>query len=261
MLNLREYRQSMEEATEKLDSKSLAQFADDLNVYGFVLIPDLITRSHAEYAADRLVEIMKRQQDASKADQHLPNILDLLDEPDYPAFAEMIAHPACLKTAEKVLGEGFQLTEPGARWRKPGAPAGPVHAGAPLEKFARWGLPVPNNSFVLAFSWMLNDLKADMGATAYVPFSHCSSRYPGPDSGRQYAIPVEARAGSVVIYHQALWHLFEPNTSGVARVGLMAGYCGSWVDPVQVGYQLMKKSVRDRMPPAVQALNKRTRDD
>lgn len=243
------------------DSTTLAQFEDDLSVYGFVVIPDLITRSHAEYAANRIVQIMKRQPAANQPDQHLPNILDLLDPSDYTVFAEMLAHPAALRIAQSVLGDGFQLTEPGARWRKPGAAAGPIHAGAPFESFAKWHLAVPNNSFVLAFSWMLNDLKADMGATAYIPFSHRASRYPGPESGRQYAIPIEGQAGSVVIYHQALWHAFAPNTSQSDRVGFMGGYCASWVDPVGVGYHLMKKRVRDQMPLSVQALNKRTRDD
>jgi ectoine hydroxylase-related dioxygenase (phytanoyl-CoA dioxygenase family) len=189
----------------------------------------------------------------------LSNIMDLLDDSAYPVFAKILAHPVCLKVAEHVLGKGVQLTEPGARWKKPGAPAGPMHPSAPLGRFAEWGLPVPNNSFVLPFSWMLNDLAADMGATAYLPFSHWAPRYGGTEDGRQYTVPVEGAAGSVVIYHQALWHCFAANTSkDRARVGLMGGYSASWVDPVGVGYHLMKKRVRDRMPESVHLLNTRT---
>lgn len=240
------------------DSGAVANFKRNLDIYGFVLIPSLISTSDAERAANAVVRAMKQRPEAAEADQHVSNIMDLLSESDYPVFAGMLAHPVCLEIAAHVLGEGVQLTEPGARWKKPGAAAGPMHPSAPLGRFAEWGLPVPNNSFVLAFSWMLNDLKADMGATAYIPFSHLSPHYGGPEDGRQYAIPVEAAAGSVVVYHQALWHGFAGNTStDRARIGFMGGYCASWVDPVAVGYHLMKKRVRDRMPEAVQRLNTR----
>jgi ectoine hydroxylase-related dioxygenase (phytanoyl-CoA dioxygenase family) len=247
-----------EPGTFTFDAPALARFTRDLDTYGFVVIPDLISRADAEFAAERIVQIMKQQPEANAVDQHLSNIVDLLQESDYPVFARILAHPVCLEIAEHVLGKGVQLTEPGARWKKPGAPAGPMHPSAPLGRFAEWGLPVPNNSFVLPFSWMLNDLKSDMGATAYIPFSHLSPRYGGPEEGRQYVIPVEGAAGSVVFYHQALWHCFAPNTSkDRARVGFMGGYCAAWVDPVAVGYHLMKKRVYARMPEAVQHLNKR----
>jgi ectoine hydroxylase-related dioxygenase (phytanoyl-CoA dioxygenase family) len=240
------------------DSSAVALFKRNLDIYGFVLIPNLISTSDAERAANAVVQVMKQRPDAAQADQHISNIMDLLLESDYSVFAKMLAHPVCLEIAKHVLGEGVQLTEPGARWKKPGSTAGPMHPSAPLARFAEWGLPVPNNSFVLAFSWMLNDLKADMGATAYIPFSHLSPHYGGPEDGRQYAIPVEAAAGSVVIYHQALWHGFAGNTSeNRDRIGFMGGYCGSWVDPVAVGYHLMKKRVRECMPEAVKRLNKR----
>ena len=240
------------------DSAALARFKRDLDTFGFVVIPSLLSRTDSELAANSIVRVMMQQPDADQPDQHLSNIINLLPESNYPVFARMLAHPVCLEIAEHVLGKGVQLTEPGARWKKPGASAGPIHPSAPLARFAEWGLPVPNNSFVLPFSWMLNDLKADMGATAYIPFSHLSPRYGGPDDGRQYAIPVQAEAGSVVIYHQALWHGFAPNSSkDRARVGFMGGYCADWVEPVAVGYHLMTKRVRDRMPEAVQRLNKR----
>ncbi len=250
-----------EDSVPTYDASALAGFKRDLDTYGFVLVPGLLSRSDAELAANAVVRIMKQQPEAGKADQHLSNIMDLLPESDYPVFAKILAHPVCVEIAEHVLGKGVQLTEPGARWKKPGASAGPMHPSAPLARFAEWGLPVPNNSFVLAFSWMLNDLRADMGPTAYIPFSHLSPRYGGPEDGRQYAIPVEGAAGSAIFYHQALWHGFAANTSNDrARVGFMGGYCAAWVDPVAVGYHLMKKRVRDRMPEAVQRLNLRVTD-
>src|SRR5207253_11386151 len=110
--------------------------------------------------------------------------------------------------------------------------------------------------FVLPFSWRLNDLTRDMGATLYLPFSHHAPRGPRTGVSYRYLVGVEAPAGSVLIHHGALWHHFGANTTrDKARVGFMGGYFPHWMDPVAAGWQPMKRSVRDRLPQAVQRMN------
>ena len=240
------------------DASDFARLTKELDIFGFTTMPELIPRAEAEAAGESVVEIMKKQSNIADADQHLSNIFDLLDPADYPLFAKFVSHPLCIKAAEHVLGPGLQLTEPGARWMKPGAAAGPMHVGLPVNNFESWGLPAPTNTFTVAFSWMLNDLTEDMAPTAYLPCSHWVRGFPGPETGRQYTVRVAAPAGSVVLYHNTIWHGFAANTSkSKSRVGFMGGYCASWIDPVGAGYHLMQKRVYDGMPPAVQALNKR----
>ena len=240
------------------DATEFARLTKELDIFGFTTVLNLIPREEAEAAGERVVEIMKKQHYAADADQHVSNILEHLDPSDYPLFAKLVSHPLCVKVAEHVLGPGLQLTEPGARWMKPGAAASPMHVGIPVNHFESWGLPAPTNTFTVAFSWMLNDLTVDMAPTAYLPCSHWVRDFPGPESGRQYAVPVAAPAGSVVLYHNTIWHGFAANTSkSNARVGFMGGYCGSRIDPVGAGYHLMQKRVYDRMPAAVQVLNRR----
>jgi hypothetical protein len=233
----------------------------EVDIFGFTTVPNLISRIDAKAAADRVVELMKKQPDANDQDQHISNFLDLLDPADYPLFAKFLSHPLCIRVAEHVLGPGLQLTEPGARWMKPGAPAGSIHVGVPVNNFAKWGLQPPTNTFTVAFSWMLNDLTADMAPTCYIPCSHWVREFPEAETGWQCTIPVAAPAGSVVMYHNTIWHGFAANTSkDRARIGFMYGLCASWIDPVGAGYHLMQKHVYDKMPPSVQALNKRLAD-
>jgi hypothetical protein len=259
MKPLEEKTYSSGQPSETEDATSFARLTKELDIFGFTTVPNLIPRAEAEAAGNRVVEIMKKRPNVSDADQHVSNFFDLLDPSDYPLFAKLVSHPLCIKVAEHVLGPGLQLTEPGARWMKPGASASPMHVGIPVNNFEGWGLQPPTNTFTVAFSWMLNDLTADMAPTSYLPCSHWVRGFPGPESGRQYAIPVAAPAGSVVLYHNTIWHGFAANTSkSNARVGFMGGYCASWIDPVGAGYHLMQKRVYDGMPPAVQALNKRT---
>jgi hypothetical protein len=233
----------------------------ELDEYGFVIVKELIPRAAALRAEKRVREIMSRQHDADKPDQHLPGFFNQIEPSDDSLFLPLVTQPVCLKLARALLGDGFQMTEVGCRWRKPGAPAGAARVTRPVDSFGRSGLPMPNVCFVLAFSWMLNDLTRDMGATYYLPFSHHALRGPRAGVEYQYRVEVEAPAGSVLIHHGGLWHGFGANTTkDKARVGLMGGYIPAWMDPVSVGWQPMKRSVRDRMPQVVQQMNRHVSD-
>jgi ectoine hydroxylase-related dioxygenase (phytanoyl-CoA dioxygenase family) len=233
----------------------------ELVEYGFVVLHNLISRKDAVRVERRVKDIMSRQPDARKTDQHLPGFFNSLDPKDDPLFLPLVTEPTCLRLARDLLGEGFQMTEVGCRWRKPGAPEGPLHATRPLDSIARAGLPVPNLCFVLAFSWMLNDLTRDMGATLYLPVSHHCPTVPRAGVRYKHLVAVEAPAGSVLVHHSGLWHQFGANTTkNKERVGLMGGYFPFWMDPVSVGWQPMKKSVRDRMPKEVRQMNKHVID-
>jgi hypothetical protein len=245
----------------KTPAKPYQAIKTELEEYGFVVLHELIPRREAARVEQRVKDIMRRQPDADKTDQHLPGFFNSLDPKDDPLFLPLVTQPTCLQLARDLLGEGFQMTEVGCRWRKPGAPEGPIHATRPLDAMARAGLPVPNVCFVLAFSWMLHDLTRDMGATLYLPFSHHCPHGPRPGVHYKHLVAVEAPAGSVLVHHSGLWHRFGANTTkDKARVGLMGGYFPFWMDPISVGWQPMKKSVRDRMPKEVQQLNKHVID-
>jgi ectoine hydroxylase-related dioxygenase (phytanoyl-CoA dioxygenase family) len=233
----------------------------ELEEYGFVVLHDMISRPDAERLEKRVTEIMSRQPDAGQADQHLRGAFNYLEPKDDPLFAKLVTHPVCLELARHFLGEGFQMTEVGCRWRKPGAPEGPMHVTVPLDFFAASRLPLPNVCFVLAFAWMLNDLTRDTGATLYLPFSHHAPRLPRPRVPYKHLVAGEAPSGSVVIHHGGVWHQFAANTSkDRSRMGLMSGYIPYWLDPHAVGWRLLKRGVRDRMPAAVQQMNRRVAD-
>jgi ectoine hydroxylase-related dioxygenase (phytanoyl-CoA dioxygenase family) len=226
-----------------------------------VIVPELISRDDAGHAAQRIREIMGHQPNHGDVDQHLRGAFDYLEPDDHTLFSRLMTHPLCLSLARHLLGEGFQMTEVGFRWRKPGAKAGPVHVTVPLNSFASAGIPLPNVAFVVVFSWILEDLKRDTGSTWYLPFSHFAPRLPDEKALYKYMVPAEGPPGTLVLHHGALWHAFGPNTTAnSSRVGLMSGYFASWMDPAAAGWRLMKRSVRDRMPRQVQELNRNARE-
>lgn len=234
---------------------SLADLKAELDDYGFVVLKELIPRQNAARLAERVKELMSPAADDGKPERHLPGFFNHIEPDDDALFLPLVTQPIFLELAKSLLGERFQMTETGCRWRKPGAPDGPIHGTRPLDSIDRAGLPAPNVCFVLAFSWMLNDLTSDMGATLYLPFSHHVPHGPRAGVDYKHLLAVEAPAGSVIVHHGGLWHRFGANTSDRDRVGLMGGFFPFWMDPVSVGWQPMKKSVRNRMPAEVQEMN------
>jgi hypothetical protein len=242
-----------------------AILTDDLKAefdeYGFVVLEEVIPRRDALRVEERVKEIMARQPEADSVDQHLPGLFNHLDPKDDALFVPLVTQPVCLALAEAVLGEGFQMTEVGCRWRKPGAAAGPLRVTRPTDRFSRVGLPMPNVCFVIGISWMLSDLTREMGATLYLPFSQHVPRAPRSGTSYKYLVPVEAPAGSVLVHHSGLWHGFGANTTkDKARIGVMSGYIPAWMDLVSVGWQPLKRSIRDRLPEPVRRMNTRVTD-
>jgi hypothetical protein len=249
------------QAAENLPRSAYAAIKAEFEDYGYVVLRDAIPRKNAERVERRVREIMARQANASSIDQHLPGFFNHLDAKDDPLFLPLVTQPICLRLARDFLGEQFQMTEIGCRWRKPGAPAGPIHVGVPLDALARAGLPAPNICFVVGFSWILHDLTREMGTSFNLPFSHHAPRGPRPGVRYRNLVPMEAPAGSLLIYHGALWHNFAANTTkDKSRVGLMGGYFPFWMDPVAAGWQPLKRSVRDRLPREVQRMNRHVRE-
>src|SRR5258708_2108764 len=146
-----------EAAAETRSTRSDEDLRAELEESGYVVLQELIPRADALRVEARVKEIMSRRPDADKVDQHLPGLFNYMEPGDDALFLPLVTQPACLKLARALLGEGFQMTEVGCRWRKPGAEAGPVRITRPSDSIVRAGLPVPNVCLLLAISWMLND--------------------------------------------------------------------------------------------------------
>ena len=66
----------------------------------------------------------------------------------------------------------------------------------------------------------------------------------------------------IVIFYGAIWHRGGANiTTDKRRMGVSSGFHASWMDPAAGGWYLMKRSVRDRMPPEIQAMNRHVVED
>ncbi len=234
---------------------NIEELKRELDEYGFVIIHNLISPAEAGRMAERLMEIMGRQADADKLIQNLRNVLN---NDDQDIFVPLVTNPVYLELARHLLGPDFQLAEVGGLWIKPGAPAPSFHADVPVGWFPQSGLPVPDTCFITNSLWMLTDFSRENGGTQLIPFSHHSRRAPRPDVDYRHRVSAEGPAGSVVIFHGSIWHRGGANvTHDQQRVGLSVPYHAHWMDPAAGHWHLMKRSVRDRMPPQVRKMSRR----
>ena len=181
---------------------------------GFAVIPHVLDRGDVEDTLDRLW----RAADASER-RGLPTRMPSLDPNGAnvrvfnlpgldPHFAELLDHPAATPIADALLGDDWIVSNFTANIARPGSQPMFLHADQALVVPEPW-----ETRWTLNLIWCLTDVRADNGATRYVPGSHHWVR--GSDrtaDAEQRLQPFEARAGSVIVMDGRLWH-----TSGANR--------------------------------------------
>lgn len=75
---------------------------------------------------------------------------------------------------------------------------------------------------------ILEEQSTHNGCTVVVPGSHLSGHYATQDV-HKHAVPIESRAGDLVIWDSRLWHATTPNRSQGTRWALLATYCRWWM--------------------------------
>ena len=68
-------------------------------------------------------------------------------------------------------------------------------------------------AFVASATWCVTDYSREGGALAYVPGSHRRDGKPESSEAGLEAVPVEAEAGSLIVFHGATWHGAYPRKS------------------------------------------------
>lgn len=122
-----------------------------------------------------------------------------------PAFEEALMLEKPLALVKYMLGESCIFSTMGSHLRGPGG----VELGLHADIGGWYPEPYPQRAQLVNSTLMITDYTRDSGALAVVPCSHDKCRAPGADirvEDNELAIPVEAPAGSVVLWHGNLWH-------------------------------------------------------
>ena len=120
-----------------------------------------------------------------------------------------------------------------------------LHSDCPPDRDGR----LPACSDVANAAYCLTDYTLEDGAIAMVPGSHTWCRQPRPGEGQNSAVPVEAEAGSLIVWHGNTWHgAFEKKTDGL-RLNVTSYHCHRRLKN-QENYQWrVTQEMLDRNPP------------
>ncbi len=159
--------------------------------------------------------------------QFLPDIL-FADR----VFEQAIMAPKVLALVSFLLGENCRLDAINGVIKGPGPEYLPLHADANQPT------PLPSYAQVANATWLLTDYTVPNGPTVFMPGSHKWGRHPvGAEStDLSQAEPVEAPAGSVLIWHGNSWHGALARTAPGLRISLVTFFSRHYIRPPRETY-------------------------
>ena len=152
-----------------------------------------------------------------------------------PVFERVLTHPVKKALMTHMLGPQHRLSVSNAwiKWQTPDEWEGPITTGMHADQGQ---VPPPWNPgapHVGNMNWLLTDYTKKDGAFAYVPRSHLEGRLPRGDEAVKRAVPVEAPAGSLVMFQGGTWHgAFRKETAGL-RLSMHGLHCRPYYLPQQ----------------------------
>ncbi len=137
-----------------------------------------------------------------------------------PVFEDMAEHPTALAFVKTILGWPALLGNISANITGPGGGEMVLHADQIFVPEPWSADPQGMN-----VAWLLDDFTEANGATRIVPGSHKLNRAPRPDEGEVATVPLEAPAGSIVVFESRVWHKTGFNRAeNENRAGVFAWY-------------------------------------
>ena len=193
----------------------LQRYIDDLDALGYTVIPPEIANPNglAERMLEACLDIAERRSgdrpDVERGGQTSESpvgdtMLALLLED--PVFEESLMNPALLAVATYLCGYDVVLSSLTSHMK------GSNHTHFRLHTDTRLPSPLPTQALLCKCIYALTDFDRENGSTAFVPGSHKWCRNPAADEtgigevGNGAAVPVEAAAGSMIMFHGNTWH-------------------------------------------------------
>jgi len=229
-------------------TRDLAEGLANLRTHGLTIFPGLLEGRSLQRARDALYraaeedEARGRQQAFSldyAQDRSNRRVWNVLSRD--PIFEDLAFHPDALAYVKGVLGWPALLGNLSANITGPGGGEMVLHADQIFVP-EPWA-PEPQG---LNIAWCLDDFRESNRATRFVPGSHRLNRPPRGQEGVTEARPLEAPAGSAVIFESRVWHQTGNNrTLDEHRAGVFAWYTKPIYRPQENWFLSLRPEVRE----------------
>jgi hypothetical protein len=141
-------------------------------------------------------------------------------------FEEALLNRAVLAMVSYLLGESCTLIHQSLFLKSPGPDHLPLHTDQDQTGVCS---PFPYHAQTCNATWALTDYTVENGAICFVPGSHRLCRAPTLEEAMDLSTfqPVEAEAGSVIVWHGNTWHGALRRKAPGVRVSIVE-YFGRW---------------------------------
>ena len=208
--------------TRDLD-EGLANIAD----YGLTIVPGVLSGDALMRAREALYRAAESDRARAREqkfgldyahDETKQRVWNVLSRD--PVFEDLAFHQTAVAYVKAVLGWPALLGNISANITGPGGGEMVLHADQIFvpEPWSRepQGLNV---------AWCLDDFTEANGATRFAPGSHKLNRAPRAEDAQADTVPMEAEAGSIVVFESRVWHKTGHNrTEAEHRAGVFAWY-------------------------------------
>jgi hypothetical protein len=146
-----------------------------------------------------------------------------------PIFEQALMNSSQLALITYLLGESCILNHLSSFVKGPGSEYLPLHAD---QNQTGSIAPYPAYAQVANATWALTDYTGENGAICFVPGSHklCRSPTYAEATDARYFVPLEAPAGSMIVWHGNTWHGAVPRVNQGLRISLVV-YFNRWYHP------------------------------
>ncbi|KAI1824547.1 phytanoyl-CoA dioxygenase family protein [Xylaria intraflava] len=198
-----------------MNTTDLDQAKAHLKEYGCVSIPAVITREKAAHALSALWAA-KEGAESRGEPAHIPfldpnpnnvRVFNLVEADEI--FRELVAHPTAIELVKAVFGETFLISNLSANIARPGSRSMALHSDQSLNLPEPWA-----GTTVMNVCWCLTDVTRENGATMYIPGSNkWTSHRDIPENAPDLLVPLEGKAGDIIIMDGRVWHTSGCNTT------------------------------------------------
>ena len=240
----------------------LEKHVSDLDSYGFTVVPPnkvaeraclerlreavlriCQQRTGVDFQLDRNGAFGRYEAQPQTAGQFVLYYLLMAD----PVFERWVLNPTLYALIDRLMRGWQQLSSLHSfvKW-KGERPSLGLHADCPADPDGR----LPAYAAVANSAYCLTDYTLPGGAIAMVPGSHAWRRPPRPGEGEHAAVPVEAEAGSLIVWHGNTWHgAFEKKTDGL-RLNVTSFFCHRCLKNEENYQWRVTPEMLERNPPA-----------
>ena len=190
----------------------LEAHAAELDEYGYTIVPPEKVGPPGFIAEvrERMIELAAKQFELGVDDVNDP--ATTVDHPIFfthqllgqgEVFERVLMNPVSLALISHLLGESCVLSSMTGFMKGPGENSLELHTDNVAIPS-----PFPPYSQVANSTLIMSDYSAEMGSLCFAPRSHKLGRHPLPSevSDSKLAVPVEAEAGSLIVFHGNTWH-------------------------------------------------------